>query len=159
VVMQQVEAADLLVDNVDKYEHVDKGVIIYICFLKDATKADIEKIARDVVEASLVFKHATQQSVSVLDCGADIMVIPQASLAGKLKDKKLQFHSLINKQEGLVLYMHFIECVRELIHSISSQDANTFLNGRFPLLVHGTYSNRQGLKFNSSGPCTYQLDG
>eukprot|EP00026_Physarum_polycephalum_P017589 Phypoly_transcript_18858.p1 GENE.Phypoly_transcript_18858~~Phypoly_transcript_18858.p1 ORF type:complete len:165 (+),score=12.60 Phypoly_transcript_18858:93-587(+) len=111
IVIQQVENADLLVDNVDKWEHIDKGIIIYVCFLQAMVVSDVEKIVKDILESNIAYSAIAQKLIPPLSAGSDIMIIPQASMAGKIKDKKLQFHTLVGKADGQIIYETFVKTV------------------------------------------------
>jgi len=157
IVVQQVEHADLLVDNVDKWEHIDKGIIVYVCFLQGIVPQDVEKIVKDILESNIAYSAISQKVIPPLAAGSDIMIIPQASIAGKIKDKKLQFHALVGKADGQAIYDSFVQMVGARMKEITG-DVATFVNNRVPVLVGGTYSNRQGLKFSAYGPSTNVFD-
>lgn len=45
-VLQQVEKASLLVDNKDEWVDIGRGIVIYICFLKELQETDLPKIGK-----------------------------------------------------------------------------------------------------------------
>jgi hypothetical protein len=86
-----------------------------------------------------------------------------------------RYHSLIEKEVGATLYEQFIKTLREKIeqnkdlgNSIprnEKQNKEDSLNSphqqqakRHGMVQHGTYGNRQGLKFISNGPYTHQFE-
>jgi D-aminoacyl-tRNA deacylase len=56
---------------------------------------------------------------SIQDVPCDVLIVPQASLAGKIKQKNIQYHSLIEKSEGEVIYSLFVELMKNSIHEKS----------------------------------------
>ena len=53
--------------------------------------------------------------VSVLDLPGNILIIPQATLGGRVKGRSMQYHSNSGKEEGLELYSQFVTlCKKEL---------------------------------------------
>eukprot|EP01059_Diplonema_ambulator_P009207 TRINITY_DN19039_c0_g2_i1.p1 TRINITY_DN19039_c0_g2~~TRINITY_DN19039_c0_g2_i1.p1 ORF type:complete len:180 (+),score=33.51 TRINITY_DN19039_c0_g2_i1:52-540(+) len=157
VVLQSVERASLLVDNVDKWVNINRGIIVYVSFLKEANREVAARAANDVLKAK-IFLHVDDdcnrgRAVPALGEGWDIMVIPQATLAGKIKGKQAQYHSQFDKAEGEALYQYFCETLRNILEAEKREDS-----AAPPTLQCGTYGNRQGLKFESLGPFTHSLE-
>ena len=113
---------------------------MYVCFLKGCSEEDVSKIVQLILQAKVIMIDNVKLSISEAD-HFDILIVPQASLAAKLKNKQQQFHDLIDKDVGLKLYEKFIEECRQLIKDRNGSE-----------VIHGTYGNRQGLKFESEGP-------
>jgi len=84
-----------------------------------------------------------------LEIGGDILVVPQASLGGKVKGKNLQYHALIDKEEGSKLYDYMIQLFVQKLQADDSKKAQ---------VKSGSYGNRQGLKFETAGPYTHQFE-
>ena len=80
---------------------------------------------------------------SVIDSCADLMIIPQATLGGKMKGKQIQFHGLIKKDLGKEMFYHLIELLRK--------DSKI-------KIVSGTYGNRQVLQSVTEGPFSSVFD-
>lgn len=78
------------------------------------------------------------------------MIIPQASIGGKVKGNSAQYHANVSRDEGKTLYDTFIE---ECKKSCQQQEKTFQFN-----IVNGTYGNRQGLKFESDGPFTHLIE-
>jgi len=76
----------------------------------------------------------------------DVVIVPQASIAGQLKQKYVQYRDLIDKDEGFTLYQLFVE------------ECNKFINKDGCHVIAGTYGNRQGLKFESDGPYCHTFE-
>lgn len=97
-------------------------------------------------------ENESGEYVSVLDLPGDVLIIPQATLGGKLKGKKMQYHANIEKEKGLELYSQFVTlCEKELSASTKCAEAGV-------LVKHGTYGNRQVLKLDTNGPYTHLIE-
>lgn len=80
-------------------------------------------------------------AISENEC--EIMIIPQATLGGKLKGKQLQYHGNIKKDIGETMYNSF--CTKLQNHSSLT-------------IVTGTYGNRQVLSMQTEGPFSHVID-
>ena len=106
LVIQQVSSASLLIDNAEKFVHIRAGTIVHVSFMKNATSDHVQKAAKMILGAKLSKgKGSTEKSGSILDYGGDVMIIPQACMAGKLKNGgRMQYHDQIEKIVGEDLY-------------------------------------------------------
>ena len=90
--------------------------------------------------------------MSILDLPGDILIVPQATLGGKLKGKVMQYHNNINKDIGKTLYIKFVECIENAVNGSAKA---VELNCK----VHkGTYGNLQVLNMNTNGPYTHTIE-
>lgn len=90
--------------------------------------------------------------VSILDLPGNILIIPQATLGGKVKGRNMQYHSNSGKEEGLELYSQFVTlCEKELAANSKCAEAGV-------VVKHGTYGNRQVLKLDTNGPYTHLIE-
>ncbi len=81
---------------------IGRGVVFYIAFTKEATAASVEQAVAELVDAVLVPSAAEPTTkVTLLQADADVLVIPQASLAGKLKQHRAQYGPLVFGQSTL----------------------------------------------------------
>lgn len=84
---------------------------------------------------------------SVLELPGSVLVVPQATLGGKVKGRVMQYHSNIGKEDGLRLYNAFVAlCEKELAVAAAVT------------VKHGTYGNRQVLTLDTNGPYTHLMD-
>lgn len=90
--------------------------------------------------------------VSVLELPGDILIIPQATMGGNLKGKRMQYHRNINKDDGLKLYKKFIQMCEEAVElSDKCQEKQTVVR-------YGTYGNRQVFSMQTNGPYSHILE-
>ncbi|ORC93742.1 Chain A, Structural Analysis Of A Probable Eukaryotic D-Amino Acid Trna Deacylase [Trypanosoma theileri] len=177
VVLQSIAKGSILVDNAERYVNVGRGMIVYIAFLDDIDDTALQRAVTTIMTAKVLQRpsleekeEGSSQFITSLEewRDADILVVPQATLGGKLKGRNVQFHSLVNKTRGLELFSRFCQLLREA----RGIDTNTVDANGSPLetiasvdgscsasrVINGTYGNRQGLRFESDGPLSHFLD-
>eukprot|EP01130_Rhizamoeba_saxonica_P015803 TRINITY_DN7149_c0_g1_i1.p1 TRINITY_DN7149_c0_g1~~TRINITY_DN7149_c0_g1_i1.p1 ORF type:complete len:153 (-),score=15.05 TRINITY_DN7149_c0_g1_i1:596-1054(-) len=146
IVAQVIEEAFLLTDNHNEWVRSGKGIIVYVAFLKQANKELFESIIVQISNMRICWDPVQQSKVSVSEAGLDVLIVPQASLGGKLKSSRPQYHSLIDKVTGAELYEDFVDQWRNYIQANGGN------------VYNGTYSNRQGLRITSQGPNTHAFE-
>lgn len=130
---------------------IQRGLVIYICFFKDADEDLVPKIVNTLLNVKLS-ENESGEYVSVIDLPGDVLIIPQATLGGKPKGRKMQYHANIEKEKGLELYSQFVTlCEKELAAHAKCMEAGV-------LVKHGTYGNRQVLKLDTNGPYTHLIE-
>ncbi|KPA82429.1 hypothetical protein ABB37_03498 [Leptomonas pyrrhocoris] len=182
VVLQAMDQGYLLVDNDEKYVRAGRGVMLYIAFLadaKDGTISDAElQRAVDVLLQTKIFTHFSPEKMitrpqSLAECPEmDILIVPQASLGGKVKKgHSVQFHELVPKDVGAALYdrlCHFIRVARGVNEALVDANGAPINEDDAPKaegwikysgrVISGTFGNRQGLRFESEGPFTHVFE-
>ena len=139
VVAQAATSASLLIDNVsERVVMPTPGVILYLSFLGDTTANHITTAVNSLV-SSKIFNHLDgvpavegqrlkpQSLLEVPSC--NVLIIPQATLAGKQKGKVVQYHAQCEKTKGEELYYLFCSSMREAL--VDGSNAASFdRNGR-----------------------------
>ncbi len=87
--------------------------------------------------------------VSVLDLPGDILIVPQATLGGRVKGKVMQYHSNLDKVTGHQWYEQFTEMCRK------AMDNSDLCKENNCVIHYGTYGNRQVLQLDTNGPYTH----
>ena len=102
--------------------------------------------------AKLSYCEKLGKRISVLDLPGDVLIVPQATLGGKLKGKLVQYHSNIDKTQGEDLYENFTRACQEAFTSAvaTREHAN--------VVKYGTYGNLQVLSIVTNGPFTHVVD-
>nr|XP_020644067.1 probable D-tyrosyl-tRNA(Tyr) deacylase 2 isoform X2 [Pogona vitticeps] len=130
---------------------IQRGLIIYVCFFKGASEEIIPKMVNTLMNVKLS-ENEDGKYVSVLDLPGSLLIIPQATLGGKLKGRSMQYHANIEKDIGLELYSQFVlHCERELAANAKCFEAGAVVR-------QGTYGNRQVLKVDTNGPFTHMIE-
>ncbi|XP_059952320.1 D-aminoacyl-tRNA deacylase 2 [Mesoplodon densirostris] len=138
-------------DAAAQWVEVQRGLVIYLCFFKGADKELLPKMVNTLLNVKLS-ETENGKRVSVLDLPGNILIIPQATLGGRVKGRSMQYHSNSGKEEGLELYSQFVTlCKKELAAHSKCAEAGV-------VVEHGTYGNRQVLKLDTNGPYTHLIE-
>lgn len=153
VIVQQCLSATLQVhppgDDVEAQSvEISRGIVVYVCFLKGSTPELVAKVVKSLLNVKLSESADKPGNVSILELPGDVLIVPQATLGGKMKGKSVQYHSNISKDEGRIFYEKFITLCEEAVHS----------NSATKTVKHGTYGNRQVLSVQTNGPYTHIFD-
>lgn len=146
VVIQQCQKASLPVKPCEVAE-IKRGMIVFVCFYKNATENCIDKIVNTLFAIKLC-ENDQGKLVSVLDLPGDLLIVPQASIGARLKGKSFQYHNNISKDIGLDLYNSFVQNCTDLANK-SDKGVN---------VKSGTYGQRQVLSVETNGPNTHIID-
>ncbi|XP_002739237.1 D-aminoacyl-tRNA deacylase 2-like [Saccoglossus kowalevskii] len=156
IILQQCLSARLQVkppegDTPGEFVEIARGLVVYVCFMKSATKDIIQKMVKSIMNVKLSTDE-DGATLSILDLPGSVLIVPQATLGGKMKGKVMQYHSNIGKTEGLEFYTEFVTEIEHTLHqSKKSKEANC-------VVKWGTYGNRQVLSIVTNGPFTHVLD-
>merc|ERR1712228_395817 len=161
VVLQQCLSAKLQLNHPDDslvtegehepvYATVGKGLVVYVCFMKGATVEAVEKMVKSVLSAKLSEGDFGSKRVAILELPGDVLVVPQATLGGRLKGKSMQYHSNVEKSLGHSLYQTFVSRLEE---EMRKSEACREKSVRW-----GTYGNRQILSLETNGPYTHVIE-
>ena len=141
-------------ESAQKTLEIARGMVVFVCFLKGAETADAVRAAKTVLGVKLCEAEADADNPStktkrsdVLGAGGDLLVVPQATLGGKLKGKSLQYHDNIAKDEGIALYDSFNA---ELKSGVSQSSGSR--------VESGIYGARQILNVDTNGPFTHVFE-
>eukprot|EP00760_Papus_ankaliazontas_P004283 PhM_4_TR11773/c0_g1_i1/m.25418 len=171
VIAQRVDSASLLLDNVERFGSIRAGVVLYVSFLQGATAENVTTAVTSLLSTKIFsFDIPSDPSVrvptvSVGERKVDVLVIPQASIAGKIKGKAIQYHGQAPKEDTQKMYEAFCAQLRHGLGAVLESDANgvPLVGGSGeaaaaagqPIVVSGTFGNRQALKMDSPGPMTH----
>jgi len=146
---------------------IKKGLVIFVCFRESTTDEILPKMIKTILTTKivqqtdakpgeifcknlckiLIFGVLTQIfSASVVDTGGAVMIIPQATLGGKIKSKQIQYHGNIKKDIGHTMYNNFCTLLLEQSDKTDTK------------VVMGTYGNRQVLRMDTEGPFSHVID-
>ncbi|XP_022332019.2 D-aminoacyl-tRNA deacylase 2-like [Crassostrea virginica] len=154
LLLQQCLSAKLMVqpateDEEAKYVTINRGLIVYICFLQGASMDTVDKMAKAALNTRLSSSE-DGKLVSVLDLPGDVLIIPQATLGGNLKGKVMQYHRNIHKEEGANLYQAFVDLCKQTVQG-HEKAKNCYVQA-------GTYGNRQVFSTETNGPFTHLIE-
>ena len=156
--LQQCTKATLRLQD-DSQVTIARGMVAFVAFLKDAQLEDVNKLGRKEYNAKirnyghfcLAKELATVKLCesdeglkTIVEIGGDLLIIPQATLGGRLNAHRFQYHHNINKDIGLEFYEKFLLNLRELC------SAN--------LVQSGTYGIRQIYSCETNGPAMHLIE-
>eukprot|EP01095_Lingulamoeba_sp_RSL-Kostka_P006006 TRINITY_DN1844_c0_g1_i1.p1 TRINITY_DN1844_c0_g1~~TRINITY_DN1844_c0_g1_i1.p1 ORF type:complete len:111 (-),score=20.61 TRINITY_DN1844_c0_g1_i1:207-539(-) len=75
-----------------------------------------------------------------------LMIIPQASLSGKVKSNRIQYHNQPKKDDSELLYESLVNELKNLVEENIEERR---------IIYDGVFGNRQGLEVISSGPYSH----
>ena len=84
--------------------------------------------------------------MSIVDLPGDVLIVPQATLGGKMKGKMCQYHNNVDKDKGKDLYDYFLKILEQTLNS----NVKWFENGC--KVKSGTYGIRQVYTTQTNGP-------
>ena len=122
--------------------------------MKDATESDVDKLVKAVLGAKLSeVENDPSKHIGILELPGEILIIPQATLGGKIKGKMFQYHNNVNKDLGLELYTKFVDLCKKYAseHPVWSAKGNL-------KVVNGTYGIRQVYSTETNGPYLHLIE-
>eukprot|EP00045_Choanoeca_perplexa_P000595 m.15090 g.15090 ORF g.15090 m.15090 type:complete len:159 (-) comp10414_c0_seq1:151-627(-) len=146
VVLQKATTVSLQVNpETDEWIDINDGVIVFVAFLKNASETVLPKMIKAILAAKYF------RGGSIVSENKQVLLVPQATLGGRLKGKQLQYHGNINKEEGRHLYQAFVtQFEQALKEAVGDVDA---------VVKHGTYGNIQRMRnLSNDGPFTHVLE-
>ncbi len=183
VVTQRVAKCRLMVsEEEDKWISSGAGLVVYASFIHSSHVEEpldqlrLGKAVKSLMNSKLCTSsgwredHSDAASIQGLleasdtDTPTNIVVIPQATLAGKVKpgDKYLKYHRQIDKERSYLLYAQLLTTIVQYFDNTAlAPDLTTSSCRIIPdkLYLHwGTYSKRQGFEFISTGPSTHYFE-
>lgn len=90
--------------------------------------------------------------VSILELPGDVMVIPQATLGGRLKGRMMQYHGNVDKTLGLELYQGLTQALQAVV------EENNMTKESKCTVKCGTYGNRQVFNMDTNGPYSHLVE-
>lgn len=131
---------------VKNFFQIGRGMVVFVCFFEKATEETVDKLSKNVANVRLSENEAGRR-VSICDIQGDILIVPQATLGGKLKGKIMQYHMNIEKGFGEALYHKFCKQLRSSVEKVSSGNVKC-----------GVYGARQVLSMDTNGPFTHIIE-
>jgi len=142
LLLQQCKSATLKLPTDDVLE-IGQGVVVFVCFNKTAVEENALKAAQLVFKVKLSEEEGEAKRKTTVDTGGDILVIPQATLGGKLKGNSVQYHNNIHPEQGKVLYDIFCD-------ELEKKSELTIRRGEFGA--------RQVVSMETNGPYSHCFD-
>ena len=167
LVIQQCLSARLKLPDQLGELSIGAGMVVFVCFVGDGQEENAIKAAETVSKVKLCEEEETQDQAeveskekrtrsrrtSVLEKPGDILIVPQATLGGKLKaggkNSSIQYHGNVDKETGQRLYKTFCES----LEALSRHHPKTSEKGC--KVRAGIYGEKQVLSVDTDGPYTH----
>jgi len=157
LLIQQVKSAKLKLPTEDVIE-ISKGMVVFVCFLQGVTEEAVLKAAKTVRKVKLSEQDDNNDAdkggkrVNINEVGGDILVIPQATLGGKLKGNSVQYHNNIKPSEGDPYYKLFCDTLSQKC------DSDEVGSGGGVIVRAGVWGARQVVSMETNGPFSHTFD-
>ena len=162
ILIQQVESARLKLPSTgadDSNEEsnvvtIANGMVVFVCFQQGVTEEKVTKAAQVVRKVKLSESPDTDtgsdsKRKTISQIHGDILVIPQATLGGKLKGSSIQYHNNIKPSEGEAYYKLFCDQLSQC------QEPEGEGVG---MVKNGVWGARQVLSMDTNGPYSHVFD-
>ena len=160
ILIQQVESARLKLpataaDDSNEESNVvsiANGMVVFVCFQQGVTEEKVTKAAQVVRKVKLSESPDTgsdSKRKTICQIHGDILVIPQATLGGKLKGSSIQYHNNIKPSEGEAYYKLFCDQLSQC------QEPEGQSVG---MVKNGVWGARQVLSMDTNGPYSHVFD-
>ena len=149
LLVQQVVGARLVLPD-GKEIKIGTGLVVFVCFLKGVTEEVVKKAAKVTLGVKLSEGEEGERRVDVVTNGGEVLVVPQATLGGKLKGSSLQYHNNVKPAEGEEMYKLFCKMLREA----RGEDEGDELR----MVKVGMFGARQVLSMETNGPYSHVID-
>ena len=154
VLLQQAISASLRLPPLDETEEVvlevggdgaGQATVCFVCFISEANEEMVAKAVKAVTSVKLTEVHEGEKRVALTSSAtSEVLVVPQATLGGRLKGNSVQYHGNVKLEAGARLYEVFCAGLVEKLGE-----------GR---VKRGRFGARQILSTDTSGPYSHTFD-
>ena len=154
VLLQQAISASLRLPPLDETEEVvlevggdgaGQATVCFVCFMSEANEEMVAKAVKAVTSVKLTEVKEGEKRVALTSSAtSEVLVVPQATLGGRLKGNSVQYHGNVKVEEGARLYEVF--CAG-LVEKLGEERVK-----------RGRFGARQILSTDTSGPYSHTFD-
>jgi D-tyrosyl-tRNA(Tyr) deacylase len=142
VVIQRVTHAEVVVDGT-RLAAIGQGILALVAISREDTSADLEWMARKIVELRIFDDAEGKLNLSLLDTKGELLLVSQFTLYGDCrKGRRPSYSAAAPPAEAEKMYDEFLRIVRKIVPGAQS--------GRFQAMMDVTLLN--------SGPVTLILE-
>ncbi|NLW51759.1 MAG: D-tyrosyl-tRNA(Tyr) deacylase [Tissierellia bacterium] len=141
-IVQRVLEASVTIDG-KLHSNIDKGLLVFLAVHNDDQDKDLEYILDKVLNMRIFTDENGKMNKSVLDVGAQILVVSQFTLFGDIrKGRRPSFTESAKPEKATYYYELFLEKLRESVETVKS----------------GVFAEDMKVSLINDGPVTIQLD-
>ena len=154
VLLQQAISASLRLPSLDETEEVvlevggdgsGQATVCFVCFMSEANEEMVAKAVKAVISVKLTEVKEGEKRVALTSSAtSEVLVVPQATLGGRLKGNSVQYHGNVKVEAGARLYEVF--CAG-LVEKLGEERVK-----------RGRFGARQILSTDTSGPYSHTFD-
>ena len=156
VLLQQATSASLrlpaLDELTDKEEVLEVGsddagqaTVCFVCFMGEATEEMVAKAVKVVTSVKLTELKEGEKRVALTNSpSSEVLVVPQATLGGRLKGNSVQYHGNVKVEYGARMYDLFCTGLAEKLGE--------------ERIKRGRFGARQILSTITNGPYSHTFD-
>ena len=154
VLLQQAISASLRLPPLDETEEVvlevggdgaGQATVCFVCFMSEANEEMVAKAVKAVTSVKLTEVKEGEKRVALTSSAtSEVLVVPQATLGGRLKGNSVQYHGNVKVEDGARLYDVF--CAG-LVEKLGEERVK-----------RGRFGARQILSTDTSGPYSHTFD-
>ena len=154
VLLQQAISASLRLPPLDGTEEVvlevggdgaGQATVCFVCFMSEANEEMVAKAVKAVTSVKLTEVKEGEKRVALTSSAtSEVLVVPQATLGGRLKGNSVQYHGNVKVEDGARLYEVF--CAG-LVEKLGEERVK-----------RGRFGARQILSTDTSGPYSHTFD-
>ena len=122
-----------------------QATVCFVCFMSEATEEMVAKAVKAVTSVKLTEVKEGEKRVSLTNStSSEVLVVPQATLGGRLKGNSVQYHGNVKVEDGARLYDLFCAGLEEKLGE--------------ERIKRGRFGARQLLSTVTSGPYSHAFD-
>jgi D-aminoacyl-tRNA deacylase len=141
-VLQRVDDASVSVNGI-QIAHIGKGILALVAVARDDTPADLEWMARKIVELRIFDDQDGKLNLGLLDVRGQLLVVSQFTLYGDCrKGRRPSYSDAASPAEAQKLFEDFVDVVRRVVPGVQT--------GRFQAMMD--------VRLTNSGPVTLILE-
>ena len=141
-VIQRVATARVIIDG-QEYSRIGLGLLVLIGVEKDDTTADVDMLARRIVELRIFEDNAGKMNRSITEIGGQILAVSQFTLLGDCRrGRRPSFDPAAPPDMARELYQKFVAEIVELGIPVAT----------------GVFQAKMDIELTNQGPVTFILD-
>ena len=154
VLLQQAISASLRLPPLDDTEEVvlevggdgaGQATVCFVCFMSEANEEMVAKAVKAVTSVKLTEVKEGEKRVALTSSAtSEVLVVPQATLGGRLKGNSVQYHGNVKVEAGARLYEVFCAGLAEKLGE--------------ERVKRGRFGARQILSTDTAGPYSHTFD-
>jgi D-tyrosyl-tRNA(Tyr) deacylase len=140
--LQRVNTASVTVDGA-VVGAIGRGMLLLLGVQRGDTDREADRLLERVTTYRIFDDGDGRMNVSLLDCGGELLVVSQFTLAAETrKGTRPGFSTAATPAEGERLYEHFVSAARQRVRSVAT----------------GRFGARMQVSLTNDGPVTFWLE-